>query len=224
MKSLAILLPLAEIQCSRNGKKLPHNTITPFALLPFDHTHPPSFPGATLQCQVISVSPKLVLIYPIPLSHISKPFQQLTPKTQELADLTNSPIPGITVTLPNDNDIHVWHILMHGPEKSPFVVMLPPHPPPPPLSLFFFTLSHWLSLRQFPPPPPSLPKKNPPNLPSPPRAANSTSPSPFHPTTPSNPPPSPSRPKSTTRTSQTTTRAACVSASCVRSNGSRRAR
>ncbi|KAK4044143.1 ubiquitin-conjugating enzyme/RWD-like protein [Parachaetomium inaequale] len=37
---------------------------------------------------------------------------------KELAECTSSPPPGITVTLPNDSDLHKWHVTLDGPENS----------------------------------------------------------------------------------------------------------
>ncbi|KAL2267191.1 hypothetical protein VTJ83DRAFT_4468 [Remersonia thermophila] len=38
--------------------------------------------------------------------------------TKELAECTTHPPVGITVTLPNDSDLHTWHVILDGPEDS----------------------------------------------------------------------------------------------------------
>ncbi|KAK4150777.1 ubiquitin-conjugating enzyme/RWD-like protein [Chaetomidium leptoderma] len=37
---------------------------------------------------------------------------------KELGEVTTSPPAGITVTLPNDSDLHKWHVVLEGPENT----------------------------------------------------------------------------------------------------------
>ncbi|KAL2143179.1 hypothetical protein VTI28DRAFT_257 [Corynascus sepedonium] len=37
---------------------------------------------------------------------------------KELAECTNSPPPGISISLPNDSDLHTWHVVLEGPENT----------------------------------------------------------------------------------------------------------
>ena len=37
---------------------------------------------------------------------------------QELAECTASPPPGMTVTLPDESDVHRWHVVVEGPEGT----------------------------------------------------------------------------------------------------------
>lgn len=43
---------------------------------------------------------------------------------QELGDLSSSPPAGTTVELKDDNNLHVWKIVMDGPPGSPFTVCI----------------------------------------------------------------------------------------------------
>ncbi|CAF9921492.1 MAG: hypothetical protein GOMPHAMPRED_002303 [Gomphillus americanus] len=39
---------------------------------------------------------------------------------QELAELTSKPPPLMKINLPNESDLHKWHIILSGPPSSPF--------------------------------------------------------------------------------------------------------
>lgn len=65
---------------------------------------------------------------------------------QELSDCTTTPIPGITITLPSDSDLHKWHVTLTPPPSSLYaggtfglVVTLPPNFPFRPPHVVFST-------------------------------------------------------------------------------------
>ena len=43
-------------------------------------------------------------------------------ETQEYAELQKTPLDGIKIILPNEADMHQWHITIEGPKGSPYEV------------------------------------------------------------------------------------------------------
>ncbi|KAK4189428.1 ubiquitin-conjugating enzyme [Podospora australis] len=39
---------------------------------------------------------------------------------KELTDVTSNPPAGMTISLPDDSDIHKWHVTMDGPSETPY--------------------------------------------------------------------------------------------------------
>ncbi|RKU48783.1 hypothetical protein DL546_005249 [Coniochaeta pulveracea] len=65
---------------------------------------------------------------------------------KELAECTTSSPAGISVTLPDDSDLHRWHVTLQGPSNTPYaggafglVVSLPPDYPFKPPTVTFAT-------------------------------------------------------------------------------------
>ncbi|KAL2153564.1 hypothetical protein VTH82DRAFT_4719 [Thermothelomyces myriococcoides] len=55
---------------------------------------------------------------------------------KEFAECTSSPPPGMSITLPDESDLHTWHVVLEGPENTVYaggrfgvVVTLPPDYP-----------------------------------------------------------------------------------------------
>jgi ubiquitin-conjugating enzyme E2 D/E len=62
-----------------------------------------------------SASPR----YPPTPPHLSpSPFSLTDTPRKEYSECTSSPPPGIKVTLPNDSDLHKWHVIIDGPENT----------------------------------------------------------------------------------------------------------
>lgn len=55
---------------------------------------------------------------PSPLSHHSQ--DKLTNTSQELAECTKTPPPGMTVSLASESNLHKWHVTLAGPAASPY--------------------------------------------------------------------------------------------------------